>query len=162
MAKFEFEDSKTTLSAPWIEHYRKIDALFGCDPDITVKYDEEEKEVKLLVKGTDKADALYALLPNEVKFGNEVLRIKICPANESISLSEAFARAFIGNPLFKHAFDIHPEGSSNAFTFVMFKPEVIQYWNDNLGDPHGIVTTLAQDLAKDVFINSLGALYSTE
>lgn len=37
------------------------------------------------------------------------------------------------------------------FTYVVFKNCVVQFFNDNLNDPHGIVSTLYQDIAAEIF-----------
>ena len=36
-------------------------------------------------------------------------------------------------------------------TYVVFKNCVVQFFNDNLNDCHGIVSTLYQDIASEVF-----------
>ena len=37
------------------------------------------------------------------------------------------------------------------FTYVVFKNCVVQFFNDNLNDPHGVLSTLYQDIAREVF-----------
>ena len=57
---------------------------------------------------------------------------------------------------------MRPIGTTNPFVYVMFKPEVVQYWDDNLGDPHGNISTLAQEIARDVFEDGNGVYFSTD
>ena len=49
-------------SSPWVSYVHKLQALFGQDPDITVRYDEDRDAVYLKVHGYDKAKALENLL----------------------------------------------------------------------------------------------------
>lgn len=149
-------------SAPWISYYHKMVALFGGDPDITVVYDDSKSLIKLYVNGEDKRNALHELLPSEMTFGNVTVYIIVVPANVENTKGDIIRKAFEGNPLFSEVIEIKMEGTSNPFTYVMFKPDVVQYWDDNLGDPHGNVTTLAQELVKDIMPDVKGVFYSTE
>jgi hypothetical protein len=36
-------------------------------------------------------------------------------------------------------------------TYVVFKNRVVQFFNDNLNDPHGVISTLYQDIADEIF-----------
>jgi hypothetical protein len=51
-------DVSLSVSAPWYIHYRKLQAMFREDPQVTVKFDQDNYEVKLYVDDADKADAL--------------------------------------------------------------------------------------------------------
>lgn len=150
------------LSSPWISYVHKLEALFGPDPDITVRYNEDREAVYLNVHGYDKAHALEQLLPAVVTFGNVSMDVIVVPDNNVPDIVELYRNALTGNPLFREIISITPEGSSNAFNYVMFKPDVIQYWDDNLGDPHGNISTLAQNLAGDVFKGISGMYFCTE
>lgn len=149
------------LSSPWVSYVHKLQALFGPDPDITVRYDEDREAVYLKVHGYDKAKALEHLLPAVVTFGNMSMDVIIVPDNNEPDIVELYRKALEGNPLFSKVISVKPEGSSNAFNYVMFKKEVVQFWDDNLSDPHGNITTLAQDIAGDVFLRP-GMHFSTE
>lgn len=94
-------------------------------------------------------------------FGKVNVKIIVVPSNLKATKADTIRKAFEGNPLFSDVIEIQMEGTSNPFTYVMFKPEVVQYWDDNIGDPHGNVTTLAQDLAREI-LNVDGVLYSTD
>lgn len=153
--------ANTKISPPWVGYYHKLVALFGSDPDITIGFDDKKDLIKLFVRGADKANALAELLPTTVMFGKVTLKMEVVPSNMEKTTADIIRDAFEGNPLFDDVFEIHPEGSSNPFVYVMFKPKVVQYWNDNLADPHGNVTTLAQDLAMDVLDTEHGLFYST-
>ena len=155
-------DKTVKSCSPWVTYVHKLNALFGQDPDIEIVFDESEMKVKLLVVGADKAASLDRLLPGSITFGNVgALTIEVVPANKEKSKADLFRDAFEGNPLYSRTMDIQPDGTKNAFTYVMFYKKVVQYWNDNLGDPHGNVSMMAQDLATEIFSED-GVMYSTE
>lgn len=152
---------KMKLSPPWIIYYKEIEALFGDDPDIKIEYDEDEYIIRLYVTGQDKADALTQLLPAERMFG----KIKVCtivvPANKEATKADLIRRAFEGNPAFSYA--VTAEGIfANPITYTVFKNKVIQIWNDSLSDIHGNMSTLYQEIAKDIFGEIDGVFFNTD
>lgn len=152
---------KVKLSAPWVTYAREINEMFGRDPQIKVEYDEDNVEVKLYVENPDKAEAITQLLPVEKFFGGVSLKITVIPANNFNSAAKSlFDRAFDGNPVFAHTSEF--QGLYNQpVTYVVFKKAVVQYFSDNLGDEHGLTSTLYQDIAKDLFeVN--GVCYCTD
>lgn len=155
-------DNKFKLSAPWTVYYREIQALFGQDPEITIEYDEDNVEIKLLVQNEEKAEALQQLLPSEKIFGRVVLKITVVPANQSSKLTRSvFQKAFNGNPAFNYCYRVD-NVFTNPIDFVVFKKEVVQYFNDNLCDIHGIKSTLYEDIARDVFGELPGVYFNTD
>lgn len=148
------------LSSPWVIFYRKVNELFKDDPEVKLVFNEEERTLKLFVDNAEKADALTKLLPTEKSFGNVSLKIAVVPAdlkNEE-SYADLFAKAFKGNPAFSDI--ISTEGEAGAFqaTYVLFAKKVVQFYSDDLSDPHGNTSTLYQELAKEVF-GELGTTY---
>ena len=153
-------DGKLALVQPWTEYYRKLDALFGGDPNVDVIYDQDVPEVRLLVRGESKADAISKLLPTEVEFGNVRLGVKVVPANLSDSREDLLRAAFDGNPSLVdiQTYDL----MTNKITFVVFEKEVVQYYNDNIGDVHGLRSTLMQEIAKEVIGEDGGVHFCTD
>lgn len=152
---------KFKLSSPWVSYYNKLVALFGDDPDIKINYNEDENVVTLYVEGTDKAEAIDALLPEEKVFGNVTLKITVVPANAPKTKIDIYRKAFEGNPAYSYAVTVAGI-SSNDFNFVVFKNKVVQYWNDNLGDINGNESTLYQNIANDVFEDKDGIYFCTD
>ena len=152
---------KLNLSSPWNTFVHELEALFGEDDDIQVIYDDEEKIVKLYVNNSRKADALTQLLPVEKKFGNVALKISVIPANvQNEDRLSLLAKAFEGNPVVA---DIQTVDTLiGTFNFVIFKKEVVQFFNDQLDDIHGNKSTLYQEIAKDVFEDMLDVHFCTE
>lgn len=160
------------LSPPWVEYVHKLEAMFDGDPHIAFNTDFSEPSVVLSVAKGDgvKAAAIAKLLPSEVSFGNITLSITVeceeMPNMAFKSAKELFDAAFKGNPCF--AYTVVPESEywTVPFTYVVFKNCVVQFFNDNLNDPHGIVSTLYQTIASELFgdldLVSAGVAYCTD
>ena len=69
--------------------------------------------------------------------------------NEDPSVESVFADAFAGNPAV-YSIETRRLLAGEA-TYVVFKPEVVQFFNDDFSDIDGKKSTLYQDIAKDVF-----------
>lgn len=146
---------RVTISPPWLGFFRELEALFGKDPEITLRYVDEPTAVKFYVDNEAKAAALDAILPKSKNFGGKVIYVDLVLTNKAKnpSVASLFKTAFEGNPAFIEMIDI--EGVFvNPIHYCVFAKEVVQYWNDNLSDPLGNVTTLYQDIAKDIFEES--------
>ena len=149
------------LSPPWVNFYREIAALFEQDPEVKVVYDEESYVIQLYVGNGRKADALAKLLPAEKDFGNVQVHIAVIPANENTGDPMGdFRDAFAGNPVVDNIVSMDtPFGKMN---YVVFIPQVAQYYNDDISDLYGNRTTLFQEIAKDVFSDSHGVNFCTD
>lgn len=135
-------------SPPWITTYNELDGLFGADPDIMLTYDDEEHSVTMLVEGNDKADAISRILPSEYDFGNVVMKVNVVPSNTD-SIEAMARRAFSGNPAVSHI-ETLDDGTPvfGGRTYVVFKPDVVQFYDDDMSDYNGLRTTLYQDIAR--------------
>lgn len=165
-------DVRLKLSPPWITYVKQLEVLFDPDPLIAFNEDytsEEGPSVILATTEANKAAALRKLLPEEKKFGNVALKIDIdCPTVSNICFPtpvKLFEAAFKKNPVFKYA--IAPADAGYywfSMTYVVFKKEVVQYFNDNLNDAHGLVSTLYQDIAREIFADAGldGVYYNTD
>lgn len=149
------------LSAPWVEFYRELEALFAQDPEVKVVYEEENNEVKLFVETARKADALTQLLPAEKTFGNVTMKITVVPANNlEVSKADLIAEAFDGNPALSYV--QHVNAVVGAFDYAVFQNKVVQFFDDNLSDINGNKSTLYENIAKDVFGSDIGVFFCTE
>lgn len=171
--------AKLQLVSPWVNYYHEMNAFFKKDRNVTVVYDEEETEIKLYVEGAEKADALTKLIPASREFGNVTLKITIIPANcEPANYETPYRRprysvrtlanetaalfniAFRDNPAFLFTERISLQ--TNDIIYVVFRNEVVQYYNDDLGDYHGQCSTLYQNIAADIFKPIEGVHYCTD
>lgn len=160
------------LSSPWVIYYKELCALFGKDDDVHIVFDEESNTVKLYVEDEQRAAAIESLLPVEKHFGDVTLYINVYPAN----YKESTANKFVSVPsnaadIFRMAFSRNPVLSfvrevrllyNNPMTYVVFRNEVVQYFNDNLGDIYGQCSTLYENIARDVLETPDGVYYCTD
>ena len=155
------EDKKTKLSPPWIEYYRKLEAMFGPDPDIKVEFNEDEMHIKLYVESHEKSTALDELLPVQKDFGNVSVFIEVIPANDEPTKMDLLKRVFEGNPIFSYAATLGKE-MGLEHNYIVFKHQLCQFWNDNYGDINGNCTMLYEDVARDIFKNVDGVFFNTD
>lgn len=170
--------ARINLVAPWDEYYHKMMAFFKEDSDVTVLYDGQEdgtKYIKVLVDNPEKATALETLLNKEKDFGGVKLIVTVAPANdipqhmarlmsqweEDSKYYSLYRSALIGNANFATVQEIKGLLGFDA-TFVVFKKKVIQYYNDNIGDLNGVKSTLAEYIARDIFIPNSGVFFNTD
>lgn len=165
-------DVRLKMSPPWITYVNKLQALFDGDPLIAfnIDYDAEDgPSVTLATTDPDKAAALIRLLPEEKEFGNVILSIYVdspTVSNLTFPTNKAlFETAFKGNPAFAEAIAPAAEGYFYIdFTYIIFKNCVVQFFNDNLNDAHGLISTLYQEIAKEIFEDAglNGVYYCTD
>lgn len=155
--------NKARMSAPWVLYYREINELFNPDPNVRVEYDDKEKTITLYVEGQEKATAITHILPQKKTYGNVTLTIRIVPSNKNMNEEDYIAKAFEGNPVFSYIYKVPIEVTqSNPMTYVAFQNKVVQYYGDNLHDPHGNVSTLYEIIARDVIGESDGVFFCTD
>lgn len=149
-------DVRLKILPPWSTFINEIQALFDGDPQIACNVNAEgtNPSIMLATNNPDKAAALLKLLPSEKRFGNVTLQIGVdCQTVSNLAFATPkalFETAFSGNPAF--AYVVSTEDYWYVpFTYVVFKNCVVQFFNDNLNDPHGVLSTLYQDIAREVF-----------
>ena len=154
------------LRSPWVLHGRKLWAMFRKDSEVETAFDEKAKKYTIRVQTAKKADALSRLIPPEVTFGNVTFKVCIVPANagdvlpEDAPLIDVLHAAFDGND----AIDMIRPVSRGLFKdlyYVVCYNWVVQYEADNLADINGFISTLYEDLARDIFTKANGALFCT-
>lgn len=136
--------------SPWINLYREYEALFHQDPDIKVTWEDETKTIKLYVDNNVKAEALAKLLPMSRVYGTVTVNIAVINSNGVGGKENLLRDAFSGNMAFEEIITGDNPMTSDTL-FVVFKPDVIQYKNDNLFSFNGLRTTVYEDIARDIF-----------
>ena len=150
------------LSPPWVTYYRELEELFSQDPEVTVKFDEDKLQIKLLVANTDKAYALSMLLNPSKEFGNVTVTINVIPSNDGEkSSSELMQMAFKGNPVCSQIKAV-TDFTGNKVDYVAFKSEVAQFFNDDISDLNGNKSMLYKEIAEDVFKEHDGIFFCTD
>jgi len=147
------------LSPPWYTYHRKVQAMFGRDPEVHVKdlgkTEEGKYSYMILVSEKEKAQAIKAILPQSVKMSEIEIDLAILGPDEddieplNKSDIEIYNAAFSGNPIFvKTAVRSYGPFTSS---YCIFKKEVIQFPNDDLSDYYGNYSGLASDIARELF-----------
>ena len=156
--------AKLNMSAPWYVYYNELCALFKEDKEVHIVYDEMDQIINIYVENQAKADAMDEVIPKVMTFGNVDLEINIVPANKLCarkSKGNLFEDLFFDNPICTDVVTV--EGIfTNPITYVIFRKEVVQYYNDDLGDAHGVCSTLYQDIAKRVLKDQDSVYYCTD
>lgn len=150
------------LTTPWVEYYRKIDAIFKNDSEVNVLYNNDTREIRIFVDNGAKANAIDTLLPDTVNFGNVELTINVIPSNgEKLEIPRnLYSVVFTGNSAVERIETV--EGIfSNPITYIIFKKEVVQYYNDDLGDYFGVRSTLYETIAQEIFNSQEGVYFCT-
>lgn len=151
------EKINLNVSAPWYTFQRKIKALFGQDPDIEVGDVFELNEpvanygFDIEVKNHDKYIALDRVLPKVRAFGNVKIAIFLydeenCEEQEG----DLFRTIFEGNPALSEII-CGEDYTGTKHTYVVFRPEVVQFFNDDISDYNGNWSGIMQDIAREVF-----------
>jgi len=159
--------SKVNLSAPWTTFYRQVQAFFKNDAGVKVLYDEDGPEIKIYVEDPAKAAALTDLLEPTRLFGNVTLKVTVISANNPgqvptfTSDAARFKAALAGNQAVDSIKEASWASMATPFCYVVFKKEVVQFFNDNMADLHGLQSTLYQDIANVIFEVRSGVFFCT-
>ena len=156
------------LSAPWVTYRNKLASLFVGDVTVDISPINEgtdDGHYTILIRSISekKIAAFKKLLPETVNFGNVEVKHEYEVVPEEDTYFIAFKNLFEGSPMvsdIKYAEDM----TKNQHMFLMFKPEVVQFFNDNTDDINGLYSGLAQDIAREVFasIGFQGVHFNTD
>lgn len=150
--------AKLKLSPPWSIFYDEISAMFKLDPEVKVVMDEDNKIVYVFVNNDEKSAAIREILEQERKFGRITLNVQVPPPDGAENYKfpngvALYTAAFKNNPRLSY---VQPKTSIFDTSFyVVFKNEVVQYFNDDISDINGNCSTLAEDIARDIFVGNL-------
>ena len=155
------------LEAPWYTYQKKVKALFERDPEIKVRdivLPEDGRADYLFdieVRNHEKFLALDRVFPKCVQFGNVTLAINLYDEENSAGADDVLAlyeTIFKGNPIVKDVrMVVDQTGTKHGF--VRFQPEVIQFFDDDLYDYEGNWSGLAQDIAREVFVDETRGIH---
>ena len=160
---------KLAIEAPWETFCKQLKALFERDTDIIVSdiYEHEygmdtDYGVAIQVTRHDKFLALDRLLPRVKTFGNVTLGIDLYDEeNGEVDTAALLKTLFDGNTIVD-SIKTRTDPAGVDWNYVLFKPEVIQFFDDDLGDFNGNWNGLAEDIAREVFAeNGRGVYFCT-
>lgn len=163
-------EPRLKILPPWSTYINKIQALFDGDPQIAcnVNYAGSSPSIVLACNNGDKVAALQKVLPSEVKFGGVTLTIGVdgVPSNRAFAnKKELFDTLFERNPAYAYSISPMDDGYNwFAMTYVVFKNCVVQFFNDNLNDCHGVISTLYEDIAREILTGdgASGCYFNTD
>ena len=147
--------AKLKLSPPWSIFYDEISAMFKFDPDVKVVMDEDHYTIYVFVNNPKKSAAIREILEQERKFGRIKLSVQVPLPDGAEGFKfedgvELYKAAFENNPRLSY---VQPKTSIFDTSFyVVFKNEVVQYFNDDISDINGQCSTLAECVARDIFV----------
>ena len=151
------------LSAPWEKFARELTAMFDKDPDVIVsplRDEGDDKRIRVFVTGHDKCNAIGMILPQKQTFGGVTVHISVHESNKVMNTIDLYRQAFSGNEAV--SFVEECEVSGGKFNYVVFKPYVVQFFNDNIGNIYGMESMLMEDVARDVFNSESGIFFCTD
>lgn len=161
--------TKTNLSAPWYIYCEKLKAMFEDDEEIDVLDIVKERNaqyacdylIKVEIYNVDKYEAFCRLVPNLMSFGNVNVAIK--PLKMTVrpdqlhDTIEDFNTLFDGNLSFYEAMAIEDDAGCKH-KYVIFEPDAVQYYADDLTDYCGNQSKLIAEVAKDIFPHLVGEI----
>ena len=132
-------------------------------------------DIKVLVQVANKAEALSKLLIPEKTFGDTKITVTVIPANgqnahtqvqfadlcDKEDYAQIYDYALAYNRWFYMVKQITGLLGFNV-TYVIFCKKVLQYYTDDLGDPNGMRSTLAENVARDIFVQNPGVFFCTD
>ena len=153
------------LSPPWVTYANEVNAMFRDDFDVDVRTSDDNCTIKLYVKKADKAAALTKLLKSVATFGNIIVGIVVIPANNDTTIDvdnmktvDLYKVAFKDNPALEEIVE-KSEGLPFAMNYVVFRNQVVQFYNEDLSDPLGMCSTLYQTIADHIFNRDLYPIF---
>lgn len=162
-AKEEIESKESVgMSNPVYTFYNKFVALFINDDEVLVD------EISVIEDGSEldgaytfdidvyenkaKFEALLKLINCDVQLGNlrVIIQINYETKQEDEITLDTFRDAFKNNPIVNDFVEKKLPLSEVTMPYVIFKKEVVQFYNDDLSDYYGNFNGLYSEIAKDV------------
>jgi len=156
------------LSPPWVSYHKMVLALFAEDSEVQIRniYSDDGKNYTYVVlcNTSEKAVALKTLLKTG-EFGDITVTAIVYGPEENAEVapseevnSELIEDAFFNNPIFVEM--VSGGGPFEVF-YCVFARRVIQFWSDNLNDLWGNTSTLAENIAREVFVDVGNVMFCT-
>lgn len=147
---------------PWETFYHEVEALFDGDLDIDVmrSYSEKEKRIVIYVQNNEKYKILTRYMPAKKIFGGVEILIDLVPADTKDAngnAQEDMKKLFAGNG---NVSRVETQGfPSGLVTYVAFKNDVVQFYDDNLADINRNKSMLMETIARDVLSEPIDGVY---
>ena len=143
---------ETGIASPWMTCFRKINAMFEADKEVTVT---NPSEFKVVISSANKykLEAIKKIIRQEIKFGNVTLTIECVDEtkNKASELANDFRMAFNGNGFVKSIIEAPYGPDQMSAVYLLMKKQIVQFPNDNACDYNGNSSFLAEDVARELF-----------
>ncbi|MGG2063868.1 hypothetical protein [Bacillus sp. S14(2024)] len=164
-----YNKKNVELSPPWITYFNKIKFSIGADPKVTVGpliLDDDHYIILVTVTGNEKARAIATLLNPTISFGYMNVNVVVsnregqiaspfpCPLDE-FEIAHYFQAALEGNLFFEDVVVKSQLPGGPNVVYPVFKPEVIQFFNDDISNLCNTFVAVAADVFKDVIQNTI-------
>jgi len=154
------------LQSPWVTTYNKIKALFERDDDLEITGITNDGEgvytFSIISANSTKLNSIERILKNEFVFGNVKLVVKFVYENKVDAVTAAdFKNAFNGNNVLRKVETVDTV-LANDVNYVIFSKEIVQFFNDDIGDYFGNYNGLFEDIARECFKEEIRANYCTD
>lgn len=159
-----FNENSAQLSPPWNTYFNEIKFSIGTDPEVTVGPlipAGDNYIILITVTGNEKARALATLLKPTVNFGNVNVSVFVsnregqlvssfpCPL-DAFEIAHLVRVALKGNPYFAEVVAQPQLPGGKNVVYPVFKPEVIQFFNDDISNLCNTFVAVAASVFKDV------------
>ncbi len=154
-----------TLSPPQYGLWRQIGATFGACPGVDVKEIYEENgiyNIDLIGSDADICKGLAVVLKSTYNYGGIQVEVRVfdregnryqrperIEGNLKNAIHTHFRNALRDNPYFVRILDA-PSFDWMPTIWLEFKPAVVQFFNDNIGDFYGNVNLIAAGAFEDL------------
>ena len=173
--------SVPAISPPQYSLQRQLESSFGADPCVTVSEVYEQGDGWMIdVQGCDVEinSGLAFVLKKDYDFGGIRVTVRVLdsdgnpvvddaplvPDDPGETVREFFHKALRDNPYFAQ-FPGQDGGSVIPFVWIEIETEVIQYWNDNIGDFYGndnrVAASVFQEVCNLDFFGSVTVQFTT-
>ncbi|WP_114746809.1 hypothetical protein [Falsibacillus pallidus] len=157
------------LSAPWVTYQNELKYSIGQDPSVIVGPlipTAGNYIIPVTVIGDAKAIALATLLKNPVEFGNVSINVVVINSEQEIvepvpcplgafAIAGLVQQALSDNPYYEDVVVKRQNMGGNNAVYPVFKPEVIQFYNDDISNLCNNFTAVASKVFEDVMKESL-------
>lgn len=164
--KMAKKGDKVKLSPPWDGHMSMLASFFKGDGRVRVGGGTDKGVGTIEVFDAKMYAALARVLRKNLRFGNVRLAIRLVPADgvnrakgEMTDIA-ALKVVLSKNPAFHKI--VSRKTQVGNFVYVMFKPVVLMWYNDNFGSPYKQTASVYEIAAQKVFRDELGVSYATE
>lgn len=146
-----------------ITYVHQVEQFFKYDKDVNVVYSDTDNILDLYVNSAKKSFALNILMPKTVTSNKNIITINVISLYDEIKCKlsdiELYNEAFLNNP-------IHVDTRSVLYyprnlIYILFRPEIIKFYDDDLKNYNGYHHMLYEDIARNIFVQKDNVFFCT-